>query len=177
MSSLERWQVKLGLILLWGITILTPLVIFPISLSYQAGVGWEMEPIYCFLIGAYSPPGGAEPSGWIIGPMYLLVIMTLLFFFIVYALQVSIYCTKPTARRNAIIYGTISLAIPFIISGVLVPFDAIISGVYVGPLPYQFILGLIVMWMVKSGKEVPEDKLLDGGSSWLEKNEHNQSVE
>ena len=57
MSSLGRWQVKLGIIILWCVTIFTPLVIGATVLTYSSGVGWEMDPMYMFLFGAYFPPG------------------------------------------------------------------------------------------------------------------------
>jgi len=155
--------------MLWCVTVLTPLVISPTSLSYQSGIGWEMEPTYFFLFGAYNPPGGTEPSGWILGSVYAMIIVMLLLFFIIYALQVTYYCIKPTTQRGAIVSGLLSLIIPIFVSGMSVPFEAYASGIYAGPLPFQFILGLVVMWMVKSGIERPKDELLEKKPSWWEK--------
>ncbi|MDH4212996.1 MAG: hypothetical protein OEV85_03665 [Candidatus Thorarchaeota archaeon] len=171
MSSINRWQAKLGLLLLWCVTFLTPLVIGSISLSYQAGIGWEMEPIYYFLFGSYSPPGGAEPSGWMIGPMYVAVIFMLLLFFVIYALQVTYYCIKPTAQRWTIISGILSLVIPIFFLGISFPFEAYTSGIYAGPLPFQFILGLVVIRIVNVGIKKPEDELLEKKPPWWQKNQ------
>lgn len=169
MSSLNRWQVKLALVLLWGVTVVTPLAIFPASLSYDAGRGWQMDPMYFFLFGAYNPPGGSVPAGWMSGPVYLLVIMFLLSFFIIYVFQVTIYCMKPTTQRWAIISGLLSLVIPGIFTGISVPVEAIFDGVYVGSLPFQFILGLVVMRLAKSGKDEPESGLVEEKVTWWEK--------
>ncbi|MHA1635452.1 MAG: hypothetical protein ACTSUZ_12935 [Candidatus Thorarchaeota archaeon] len=70
-----------------------------------------MEPMYFFLFGAYNPPGGVEPSGWIIGPLSLIYIFMFLFFFIVYAVLVTNYCMKPNSQRGSIVSGLLSLAI------------------------------------------------------------------
>jgi hypothetical protein len=165
MSSLSRWQVKLGLLVLWCVTFLTPLVIEPTSLSYQSEIGWEMAPMYFFLFGSYSPSGGPGPSGWMIGPMYVMIIVMLLLFFIIYALQVTYYCIKSVTQRWAIISGILSLAIPIFL-GLSVPFEARLSGIYAGPLPFQFILGLAVMRIAKGGIKKSEDELLEKTLPW-----------
>jgi len=170
MSSLDRWQVKIGLVIFWCITVLTPLVISPAILSYQSGQEWEMEPMYFFLFGAYNPPGGAEPSGWFIGPLYVIYIFMFLFFFIVYALLVTNYCMKPNSQRGPIVSGILSLAITTFLFGMSIPWDARLSGIYAGPLPFQFIAGLIMMKIVKAGIEVPKDELLEEKPSWWEEN-------
>lgn len=177
MSSLDRWQVKIGLIVLWCITVLTPLVISPAVLTYRSGQGWEMEPMYFFLFGAYNPPGGAEPSGWIIDPSYFVYIFMFLFFFIVYAALVTNYCMKPHSQRGAIVSGLVSLAIATFFFGMMISFEARLAGIYAGPLPFQFIAGLIVMWIVKSGLEVPEDQLLEEKPSWWEEKKDDSVTE
>ncbi|MBY8998210.1 MAG: hypothetical protein KGD60_10785 [Candidatus Thorarchaeota archaeon] len=169
MSSLNRWQVKFSLFLMWVVTIMTPLVIVPASLSYGSGYGWSFEPAYFFLFGSYNPPGGAEPSGWMTGPAYLAVVVFLLVFFIIYLFQVTLYCMKPTVQRWAIVSGVLSLLIPSAFTGITIPFDAYLGGVYVGSLPFQFILGLVVMRLAKSGKEEPESGLIKKKSAWWEK--------
>ncbi len=171
MSSLSQWRVKLGLLLFWCVTFLTPLVIGPTFLSYESGIGWKMEPVYLFLFGAYIPPGTVEPFGWFIGPMFMIYIVMILLFFIIYALQVTYYCIKPTTQRWAIISGLLSLIIPLFEMGISVPFEAYVGGIYAGPLPFQFILGLVVMRIVKSGLAVPEYKLLEKKPSWWKKNQ------
>ena len=165
MSSLVRWQVKIGLVIFWCITVLTPLVISPAILSYQSGQGWEMEPMYFFLFAAYGP------SGWVTGPIYVIYIFMFLLFFIVYAALVTKYCMKPNSQRRPIVSGVISLAITTFLFGMTIPLNARLSGIYAGPLPFQFIAGLIVMWIVKSGLEVPEDQLLEEKPSWWEENQ------
>jgi hypothetical protein len=176
MSSISRWQVKLGLILLWGITILTPLVLAPTSLTYGSDTGWQMDYMYMFIFGAYYPPGSADLSGWVINPMYLPYIFMLLLFFIIYPVLVTKYCLISTTQREAIIAGLISLAIPFLVVGISVPFEARLSGSYAGPLPLQFIMGLVVMQIVKRGIRSPKDDLLDE-NAWWEKNQTNSSVD
>ena len=162
MSSITRWQVKLGLLLLWGITILTPLVIAPTSSTYGSNTGWQVTLAYLFLFGGYFPayfPAG----GWFIGPMYVIYIVMFLLFFIIYALQVSKYCVRPTNQRWAIISGLLSLIIPLSIfaSGLIVPLEAYLSGIYTGPLPFQFILGLIIMQIANRGIKKPEDEFVE----------------
>lgn len=169
MSSLSRWQVKLGLLLFWGVTVLTPLVIGPTSLSYRSSSGWELEIMYLFLFGAYFPSGGVNSSGWFTGLMFVPYFIMFLLFFLIYALQVTYYCFKPTTQRWAIISGLLSLIIPLATVGISVPFGAYIGGVYAGPLPFQFILGLVVMRIVKTGIEKPEDGLVEEKTSWWEK--------
>jgi hypothetical protein len=166
MSSISRWQVKLALTLFWCVTLFTPLVISSTVLSYSSGEGWTIDPMYMFIFGAYAPHGSSSLSGWFIGPMYLSVIFMALFFFIVFAALVTKYCFKPTTQRWAIAAGIISLANPIFLIGPMNPIDALLNGIYLGPLPFQFILGLIVMWIVKSGLEVPEDKMLEEKPSW-----------
>ncbi len=86
---------KFGLVLLWTVTVLTPLGILPHGGSYD-GSDWRVEVAYYFLFGAYYPPSRySKPSGWIIGPAYLAVIVMLILFFITYAFQVTIYCINP----------------------------------------------------------------------------------
>ena len=83
MSSLNRWQVKSTLVLLWAVTVLTPLVILPHGISYDGSV-WSVEIVYYFLFGAYFPPSlYSEPSGWVSGPAYLVMVVFLLLFFII----------------------------------------------------------------------------------------------
>ena len=170
MSSLNRWKVKFALVLLWAVTLLTPLVILPSFISYDAS-GWIVEPVYFFLFGSYYPPGGYGPSGWITGPAYMSVIVFLLLFFIIYAFQVTIYYMKPITQRWAIISGLLSLSIPIIFTGISVPVEVILgsAGVYIGPLPFQFILGLVAMRLAKSMKEEPESNLIKEKSSLWEK--------
>ena len=162
MSSGVRWQVKIGLVIFWCITVLTPLVISPAILSYQSGQGWEMVPMYFFLFAAYGP------SGWVIGPIYVIYIFMFLFFFIVYAALVTKYCVKPNSQRGPIVSGVISLAITTFLFGMTIPLDARLGGIYAGPLPFQFIAGLILMWIVKSGIEDPKDELLEEKPVWWE---------
>ncbi len=177
MISLSRWQVKIGLVLFWCVTIFTPLIIMPNSISFDSGNGWFIEPMYVFLFGTYNPPGGAEPSGWLTGPVYVLSGFMFLFLFIVYALLVTNYCNKPNTQRGPIVVGLISLLIPAFLAVMIVPFDAWQSGLYVGPLPFQFIIGLILMQVVKRGIEKPKDELLDKKSSWWKESQDNPSTQ
>jgi hypothetical protein len=156
---------------MWVVTILTPLVIVPASLSYNIEYGWSFEPAYFFLFGFYNPPGGAEPSGWMTGPAYLAVVVFLLVFFIIYAFQVTLFSMRPRTQRWAIISGVLSLLIPGIITGFGVPVEANLAGagIYVGPLPFQFIIGLVVMRLAKSEQDIPERDLLEKKASWWEK--------
>ena len=162
---------------MWAVTILTPLVIFPASLSYDSGHGWSFEPMYFFLFGAYNPPGGSEPSGWMTGPAYLVAIVFLLVFFIIYAFQVTLYYMRPTVQRWAIVSGVLSLLIPSIFTGISVPLEAYLDGVYAGSLPFQFILGLLAMRLAKKEKESPEEGLLEEKTSWWEKKQNDVSTE
>jgi hypothetical protein len=146
-------------------------------LSYQSGSGWEIDPMYFFLFGAYNPPGGGEPSGWFIGPLYLVYIFMFLFFFIVYAVLVTNYCLKPNSQRGAIISGIVSLVITMFLFGLTIPFEARLAGIYAGPLPFQFIAGLVLMRIVKSGVEVPEDQLLEEKPSWWEEKQNDSPTE
>ena len=171
MSSLNQWQVKLALLLFWCVTLLTPLVIGPTIISYRSSSGWQIEIMYMFLFGAYFPA-----VGWFIGPMYILYIVMFLLFFLIYALQVTFYCLNSTTQRWVIISGLLSLIIPLAVIGMSVPFAAYIGGAYAGPLPFQFILGLIVMRIVKAGIEVPKDELLEEKPSWWKKKQ-DDSVE
>ncbi len=164
---LDRWKVKFVLVLMWAVTVLLPLVILPSGISGSDRDGWNVNLVYFFLFGSYYQPSRYhEPSGWISGPGYLLVIVMLLLFFIIYAFQVTLYYMKPTTQRWAIISGVLSLLIPGLLGGMAVPVEA---GVYVGPLPFQFILGLVVMRLATSGNEEPESGLVKERFSWWEK--------
>lgn len=170
MSSLGRWQVKLGIIILWCVTIFTPLVIGATVLTYSSGVGWEMDPMYMFLFGAYFPPGrGGGITGWVINPIYIPYVFISLLFFIIYPILVTKYCMRPTSQGWAIIAGLISLAISSFMTGFGIPLEARLNGIYAGPLPFQFIVGLVVMQIVKRGVEPPKEKLLDKKQWWEEK--------
>jgi hypothetical protein len=61
--------------------------------------------------------------------------------------------------------------------GITVPLDARLSGIYAGPLPFQFIAGLVLMRIVKSGLEVPEDHLLEERPSWWERDQDDSITE
>ena len=161
---------KLGLASMWFVTTLTPLVILPTTVIYDGG-RWSVEPTYYFLFGAYNPLGGADPSGWITGPIYVMALVTLLLFFIIYAFQVTLYTKETmTTRRWAIISGILSLLIPYAYLGFLFHTDIEIllgaGGVFIGPLPFQFALGLLVMGI--TGREDLEsmDDFLENGNSW-----------
>jgi len=169
MKSLHRLQVKLGLVLLWGITFFTPLVIAP-SFLFAIGSIMHPSPVYMFIFGLYYPPGSGSISGWISGPLLLLYIFTLLFFFLIYAVLVTRYCMNPTSQRGAIVTGLISLLIPFLMVG------GISLGIYTGPVPVQFIVGLIVLQIVKRGIKSPKDELLDE-KTWWEENQSDSDVD
>ncbi len=177
MNSLDKWQVKFGLVLLWIITILTPLVILPTTLTYESNMGWEVDRMYLFIFGAYDPSGGSGRTGWIIDPMYLPYAAIFLLFFIIYALQVTSYCVSPTIKRWVIISGILSLLIPAILAGISYPFGAILDGSYAGPLPFQFIVGLIVMRLAKVGIKTPTDELLEEKPLWWEKDQTDSDVD
>ena len=166
MSSFSQLSVKLGLIILWCVTLFTPLVIGPTSLTYSSGDGWTIELMYMFIFGMYFPSGGGGQSGWFINPLYIPYVFMFLTFFIIYPVLVTKYCLNPTNQRGAIISGIISLAISLFAAGVSLPLEARLAGVYTGPLPFQFIIGLIVMQIVKRGITPPKDELLDTKPSW-----------
>jgi hypothetical protein len=150
---------------------MSPLVILPVVIEYSSGVGWSAEPMYFFLFGAYNPPGGAEPSGWISGLNYLQVIMMLLLFFIIYAAQVTIYVRTPTTKRWAIVSGIVSLLIPYFFAGIIfsTPIEVLLGagGVYVGPVPIQFVVGLLVMRISEKERVESVDDFLETDSSWV----------
>ncbi len=165
---LDRWKVKSVLVLMWVVTVLTPLAILPSGISGSDIYGWNVRVVYFFLFGAYYQPSlYSEPSGWMSGPSYIGAIVFLLQFFIIYAILVTLYCMKPKTRLWAIISGVLSLFIPGIFAGF--GFSFLATGVYLGPLPFQFILGLIVMRLVKRGKEKTPFGLIDEKSSWWDK--------
>ncbi|MFW9805899.1 MAG: hypothetical protein ACFFFK_04160 [Candidatus Thorarchaeota archaeon] len=170
MNSSYRWRLGFVLVLLWIITTLTPLVILPHGITYSGGV-WRIDVAYYFLFGAYFPPSPySDPSGWISGPNYLVIIMMILLFFIIYAIQVTIYCFKPKEQRWAILSGLLSLFIPgvFVGFGILNEVNIASAGIYVGPLPFQFILGVFAMRLAKPDQAIPERAQPNKESTWLE---------
>ncbi|NHI90110.1 MAG: hypothetical protein EAX87_11355 [Candidatus Thorarchaeota archaeon] len=148
---------------MWIVTILTPLVTFPSSFSYESHYGrdiWSVEPLYLFLFGAYDPSRGTTPSGWSTGPGYLVVVGLLLFFFIAYALLVTIYSIDPRNKRWVIAIGVLSLFIPYAFAGfIMIPIEILLGagGVFIGPLPFQFVLGLVSMKIAERKQEVLKD--------------------
>ena len=163
MISLSRWQLKLSLVSIWIVTILTPLVILPMSISYisQSDLSsWTVKPLYFFLFGAYDPSRSTTPSGWSTGPAYLVVVGLLLFFFIAYVLLVTIYSIDPRSKRWVIAIGVLSLFIPYAFTVIMgIPMEVLlgVGGVYIGPLPFQFLLGLVVMKIAERKQEVLKD--------------------
>lgn len=172
MSSLSRWHVRIELILLWCTTLLTPLAIAPASITYVAGEGWSWEPIYFFIFGSYRAPGTGGPAGWSTGPQYMVPFFMFLCFFLIYALLVTHYCIRPSNRRGAIVIGLISLAIPMFLFGWMVSPEERLNGIYAGPLPFQFIIGLILMWVVKRGIKKPKDELLEERPPWWKESQN-----
>ena len=163
---LDRWKVKSVLLLMWIVTVLTPLAILPSEISGSDMYGWHVRVVYYFLFGAYFQPSiYSEPSGWISGPSYLGAIVLLLPFFIIYAILVTLYCMKPRTQLWAIVSGVLSFVIPGIFAG----FSFLATGVYLGSLPFQFILGLVVMRLAKPGKEKTPFGLIKKKSSWWDK--------
>ncbi len=67
--------------------------------------------------------------------------------------------------------GVLSLFIPGLLTGfgISVEVNLVSTGVYIGPLPFQLIIGLVVMRLAKSGKEEPESGLIKKKSAWWEK--------
>jgi len=126
--------------------------------------------MYMFLFGAYDPSGGSGRTGWIIDPIYILYAMIFLLFFPIYALQVTIYCRTQNVKRWVIISGALSLLIPAVLVGISYPVGAILDGFYAGPLPFQFIMGLIVIWLAKTELEVPKGKQMEEKSPWWKEN-------
>jgi hypothetical protein len=170
MNSSYRWWLGFALVLFWVVTILTPLAILPHGITYDGNV-WRIEGAYYYLFGAYFPPSPySETSGWISGPTYLVAIMMILLFFIIYAIQVTIYCFKPNRKRWAILCGLLSLFIPGVFAGFGILGEANIAsaGVYVGPLPFQFILGLFAMRLAKPEQAIPKREQSNKEYSWWE---------
>lgn len=171
LNEKRKVLILIVVVLMWIVTVLTPLVILPHGSSYGGGI-WRVEVAYYFLFGAYFPPSRySEPSGWIIGPSYLPVIVMLLVFFITYAIQVTIYCMNPKTQRWAIMSGVLSFLIPGLFTGFGIFGEAnfVSTGVYVGSLPFQFILGIVVMRLAKPMKEKVPFGIIRENSSWWDK--------
>ena len=158
MSSFDRWQVKLSLVLFWAVILLIPQVILPYAISYHWEIGWNIERIYYYIFGT-GIPEGVIPTWWGgLGFTYTIALTVALFSNLVYAYLVTYYCIKQSYLRAAIITGFLSQLFPLIIvlySLYSLSPEVFTSGDYVGPLPFQFIVGLIAMWIVKSNSEVP----------------------
>jgi len=121
------------------------------------------SPVYMFIFGVYNPPGSGTTPGWVSGPLVPFYIFTLAFFFLIYAVLVTRYCMNPISQRGAIVAGLISLLIPFLLVG------SVSLEIYTGPVPVQFIVGLILLQIVKREIEPPKDKLLDKKQWWDKK--------
>ncbi|MGY5860344.1 MAG: hypothetical protein RTU63_13320 [Candidatus Thorarchaeota archaeon] len=159
MSSLDRWQVKLCFVLFWAVTLLSPLAIIPMRISYHSGIGWNIDRIYYYIFGT-SISESVIPTWWGgIGFTYTIALTIALFSGLIYAYLVTNYYMKQSYLRAAIITGflgqLVSLMMVLYSLYSLSP-EVFTSGDYVGPLPFQFIAGLIVMWIVKSRVKLPE---------------------
>jgi len=157
MSSLDGWKVKVSLILFWAVTILTPQIILPLTVSLQEGV-WNIDRIYYYIFG-FSIPESVIPY-WYggLGLRYATALTIALFLSLVYAVLVTYYCLKLSYLRATIITGLLSQIIPFMIVLYSLTPEAWTSGDYVGPLPFMFIVGLFVIWLVKSNTRLSENK-------------------
>ena len=150
MSSLDWWQVKLGLILFGVVTLVTPLVILPVRISFQSGIGWNIERVYYYIFG-YSIFESEIPPYWGgIGFTYTVALTIALISSLIYTYLVTYYCMNLSNLRAAIIVGLVGQLIPFMVVLYALSPEAWTSGDYVGPLPIHFIVGLIVMWIAKS---------------------------
>ncbi len=90
---------------------------------------------------------------------------------VVFAIQVPRYCTGKASGRITLSVGVLSLMQPFILSlsGILTLFDHGIL-IYIGPIPIQFVVGLILMKLIPPEIETEED------TGWWEAAETREDV-
>ena len=90
---------------------------------------------------------------------------------VVFAIQVPRYCTGKASGRITLSVGVLSLMQPFILSlsGILTLFDHGIL-IYIGPIPIQFVVGLILMKLLPPEIETEED------TGWWEAAEKREDV-
>ena len=136
MGTQYSHRISLALIIFWAVTLLIPLVLVPKSTdSAPFAVLWT-----------YEPPDGMEPDGFITGPLHLFHSGAILIFNLLFAVQVTRYCRGPASLKGTVALGVASLLFPAILC-LLIAWPAVVSGTqqYFGPLPHQFIWGILLV--------------------------------
>ena len=137
------------------VTLLAPNAMIPWTISYnynfQTIVGGAMFAILWVVL-----PPDAFPSGFLfLNPYYVILGVILGAFNILFGVQVYRFCKKKTSWKRAILSGVLTLAIPFVFVVIFI-YPLLANPVYIGPIPIQLIVGLIIVRLLKTEeKETP----------------------
>ncbi|MFW9849177.1 MAG: hypothetical protein ACFFF4_08550 [Candidatus Thorarchaeota archaeon] len=157
------------------VTLFVPFGAAPGSSSYTSSVGWSISVTLFAILWVYRIPSSLEQGGFVFGPEYWNVSLIFAFPSMIFAFLVLLHVKGKISRGYTVLGGIFSLIWPggfMLVTGLY----ALLNGalVYIGPIPIQFLFGLILL-RYYSPKEEKSFPLISDESSWW--NEDNDSVE
>jgi vacuolar-type H+-ATPase subunit I/STV1 len=126
------------------------------------------------LLWAIVPFGVGDPQLLILDPLWMLMSALFGVFNILFAIWFARYYRQTASTRSTVFLGSLTLLVPSILAAVAwvgLPPD-VAPGVYMGPVPVQLALGLLLMYLVKRDRmsEPWGDSL--ASSEWWEKDQN-----
>lgn len=98
-------------------------------------------------------PWDSYPSGFqLLSPTYVQLGVILGIFNILFGVQVHRFCRKRTSWNKVILSGALTLVIPFVFLAVFLS-SLLAHPTYIGPIPIQLLIGLIIAWLLKTPEE------------------------
>jgi hypothetical protein len=163
---LEQIELRLQRLTLNQIVALMILVtlVFPVTALWQgghrSGEEWIVDVSIIAVLWIYLPPYWDMNSGafgvWggglhILNPSATIITLILTIFNLIFAVQVIRFCKGEASKRSALVSGLLSLVLPLLMAwqaySMYVIEFMLGTGlfVYVGPIPIQLIIGLVLM--------------------------------